>query len=104
MANMWSLLLSYEDVEVTPSAPAGSSRDAGAQPRQRQTRLVAKCYDLESKSVHKQCLLADREGSVGVVAVQDPGNPDQLKEVRIYALPLGAAGSVPQFNRVAVTT
>ena len=53
-------------------------------------------------TVHKQCPLADRE-VVGVIAVQDPGNPDQLKEVRIYALPFGAVGSVPQFNRVAVT-
>ena len=60
--------------------------------RDRLVRLVGKCYDLEAAC--KQCLLAEHDGSVGVV----------LRIQATCILPrtcLSAAGSVVQFNRVA---
>ena len=56
---------------------------------------MAKCYDLEAAC--KQNPLADSEASVRVILVS-------LKCFRIHALPFGAVGSVPQFNRAAAAT
>ena len=59
--------------------------------------MPTKCYDLEA--AYKRRPLAYSEGSVGVIAVEDPDNPEELKYSRIYALTFGAVRSVLQFKK-----
>ena len=83
MAEMWARLLSSEDAEVvlsTGRALRGCRHPCFEGCR---TRLLTKCYDLEAAC--KWCPLADSEGPVGVIAVEDPDNPEDLKYSRIYA-------------------
>ena len=97
---VWARQLSSEDAEVVLSTGKVLSECrlpcfAGGK-----TRVPTKCYDLEA--AYKRCPLAYSEGSVGVIAVEDPDNPEELKYSRIYALTFGAVRSVLQFNQLAV--
>ena len=96
----WARELSSEDAEVvlsTGEVLRGCRHPCFAGGK---TRVPTKCYDLEA--AYKRCPLANSEGSVGVTAVEDNENPEELKYFRIYAFTVGAVGRMPQLNRMAM--